>query len=253
MLDELPQAEATRQAFVAMVKQLAKVFPELDETKAVIVDQLASDLELPIVRLAPAVAFARGEPWWSGTSPASAAGPWTIRANSVILDFAKIGTWADYIAVRAQLVPAPTSPITTEDPQTAPIAVVDGPKPGKRPKSYEERWRVEGEVGQGGQAQVFKVTDRADTSGRVYALKRIKNPNRRERFQKEIEALKRLSHPGIPEIVDHSTPEDGLLWLVMPFAEDGSLEERRLLYKGNIDITMSTALAPARAALQPRP
>jgi len=242
VLDELPEAERIRQTLVQMVRQLAQRFP--NDPSAVRLELLAHDVDQPTESLLPAVAFSFGEPWWGGTSPTPKATDWTIRANSKVLSCAKILNWADYMAVRGKLVPPAPNRYVVNLAETVPLAGSESPN---RPKSYDRRWRIVEDIDQGGQAHVFKVVDRSDSSGTVFALKRMKNPKRKGRFDQEIGALKLLTHPAIPKIVDHSVPSDEDQWLVMPFAEDGNLKDKVALFKGNIDSTLQVSLNLADA------
>ncbi|MCA1606590.1 MAG: protein kinase [Acidobacteria bacterium] len=63
------------------------------------------------------------------------------------------------------------------------------------------RWRLVKSLGEGGQAHTFHVHDvhrRLDG----FVLKRLKNPSRKARFEREIDALRRLNSPQIPTVVD---------------------------------------------------
>jgi serine/threonine protein kinase len=98
-------------------------------------------------------------------------------------------------------------------------------------KTYGGRWQiVEGKasIGRGGQAEVFRVFDTRNEHGGEYALKRILNPARHVRFQREIEAVRRVQHPNIVKLVDHSALDNingaaEKQFIVMPIAEGGNL------------------------------
>lgn len=117
-------------------------------------------------------------------------------------------------------------------------------------KIYGNRWRLLGapHLGQGGQGDVFKVVDVRGEHPGEYALKRIRDPKRQARFENEIEATRRLQHPSIVLLIDHSALDrpDGNtapLFLVMPLAQGGDLSapERAASYKGNLDSTLIVA------------
>jgi serine/threonine protein kinase len=77
----------------------------------------------------------------------------------------------------------------------------------------------------GGQADVFRVA-RADDSGE-YALKRLKNPNRAERFAREIGAMRALRAAGsmcVPPIIDDGQDSKRRPYYVIPWCEAGSLD-----------------------------
>jgi hypothetical protein len=64
-------------------------------------------------------------------------------------------------------------------------------------KRYGGRWEVvEGpRLGDGGQSQVFRVRDLKNPDAGQFALKRVTDITRRERFRREVEAIKRLTDP----------------------------------------------------------
>ena len=110
-------------------------------------------------------------------------------------------------------------------------------------KIYGGRWVVRGTLGEGGQAHVFRVQDKRAEHHGDFALKRILNPTRSSRFQNEVEAIKRLQHPNIIRLIDHSAfdgADNERQYLVMPIAEGGDLaHDRRLsLYTDNIDAVL---------------
>ena len=97
-------------------------------------------------------------------------------------------------------------------------------------KVYGGRWQLvdNPELGRGGQGTVFRVKDRSGVLQGEFALKRVPDVNRRERFLYEIEAIKRLTdpdhqaHPNIISLIDHSALDDTgnpeKQFLVMPAA-----------------------------------
>ena len=87
-------------------------------------------------------------------------------------------------------------------------------------------WHSTGETHQSGQAWVYRVNRRNDP--REYALKRLKNPGRRNRFVREVETMTRLRAAGlavVPEIVEAELEGDQP-YFVMPWYADGSLQAR---------------------------
>lgn len=122
-------------------------------------------------------------------------------------------------------------------------------------KLYGGRWRIVGaRLGQGGQSEVFRATDESRALEGEYALKRVLNPARHDRFRAEVDAIRKLKHPNIIALVDHSALEvsegdEERQYLVMPIAAGGSLADpgRVALYKGNIEGTLQVALQLASA------
>lgn len=70
-------------------------------------------------------------------------------------------------------------------------------------------------VGEGGHARVFRAQAE---SGEILAVKRLlapPGPLELARFEREAEALARLSHPALPRFVDHGIDEEGRPYLCM--------------------------------------
>ena len=68
---------------------------------------------------------------------------------------------------------------------------------------YGGRWKIVENVGEGGQAWVYKVQDQRDGSTN-WILKRLKNPARLARFEREVQALEALDSPHIAKTEDYS-------------------------------------------------
>jgi serine/threonine protein kinase len=94
-------------------------------------------------------------------------------------------------------------------------------------KLYGERWKTGDALGQGGQGQVFRAVDTSGEYAGEFALKRIINPHRHQRFRNEIEAIKKLHHPNVIRLIDHSALDDPSSdekqFMVMPIAAGGDL------------------------------
>jgi serine/threonine protein kinase len=121
-----------------------------------------------------------------------------------------------------------------------------------RLKLYGNRYESVGrDVGGGGQGDVLRVRDTLDPLKAEYALKRLKDAARYERFLNEIEALRGIDHPNVIKIIDHSgegVPGDTKhkYWFVMPLAS-GNLEQRVGLYRGDLDGVLRVAIQLADA------
>jgi serine/threonine protein kinase len=97
------------------------------------------------------------------------------------------------------------------------------------------------DAGEGGQANVYRVVDRTGELKGDFALKRLRNRERVDRFRTEVAAIHRIKHPGVITILDHSDLADETLraqYYVMPFAQHGDLRKRRALYRDNLDGTI---------------
>lgn len=82
-------------------------------------------------------------------------------------------------------------------------------------------------IGGGWQADVYRVYNR-NGPGKFLALKLLKNKDAkaRERFHREIKAMKNLDHPRIVKIIDSSNEGEDFLFYVMPYIEGArSLKE----------------------------
>ncbi len=91
---------------------------------------------------------------------------------------------------------------------------------------FGSRWENQGSFREGGQAQTFKVVDKNDPKRPVRILKRLKNPKRSDRFDREIQAGLALAHGNILPILDHGVSGDGKPYFVTPFCSRGNLEEQ---------------------------
>jgi len=82
-------------------------------------------------------------------------------------------------------------------------------------------WRPTGvTLGSGGQADVHLVTRRGEADSTTAALKALRNVHSRqakERFRREIEAVKQLDHPSIVTILDQSEVDDPFQFYVMEY------------------------------------
>lgn len=105
-----------------------------------------------------------------------------------------------------------------------------------------ERYLIEKELAEGGQAEVFLAHDQ-HLLNRPVVLKVMRadsHGNRwlKSRFQKEMQALARIDHPGVVGILDVGELEDGSPYLIIQYIPGVSL--RQLLAQGPVP--------PARAA-----
>lgn len=78
-----------------------------------------------------------------------------------------------------------------------------------------------------GQAHVFRVRRVSDPA--TYALKRLKDPKRSGRFEREVKAMKELREAGfhsVPPIVDDGVDRRGRGYYVMPWYEAAPFKTR---------------------------
>lgn len=94
-------------------------------------------------------------------------------------------------------------------------------------KALAGQYRLEGELGRGAMAQVFKAEDLRHP--RAVAVKllppEMATPVAAERFLREIRITSRLQHPHILPLLD-SGAAHGLCWYVMPLVTGVSLRDR---------------------------
>ena len=84
------------------------------------------------------------------------------------------------------------------------------------------KWLVERSLDEGGQAHVYVVRERDSDKQDLFALKRLRSSKRIDRFKAEVDAMNRLNHGNIVQVVDQDL-ETEKPWYVMKFYEDGNL------------------------------
>jgi serine/threonine protein kinase len=78
-----------------------------------------------------------------------------------------------------------------------------------------------------GQAWVYRVRRRGESNGRLYALKRLRNPDRKGRFVREVQTMRRLLNEhsvAVPEVIAEDL-DDARPWFVTAWFAGGSLED----------------------------
>ena len=95
------------------------------------------------------------------------------------------------------------------------------------PAALSDRYEIEGEIGRGGMATVFRARDRRH--GSQVAIKVLRQELvvalGGERFTREVRVTAGLQHPHILPLLD-SGEADGLPYYVMPFVDGASLAHR---------------------------
>jgi len=86
-----------------------------------------------------------------------------------------------------------------------------------KPPLFDHRYRLDGEIGQGGMAVVYRAQD--ERLGRPVAIKRMRaqlaaDPAFLARFRREAQAVANLSHPNLAAVYD-SGEVDGVPYIAM--------------------------------------
>jgi eukaryotic-like serine/threonine-protein kinase len=84
-------------------------------------------------------------------------------------------------------------------------------------------WRIEGTLGEGGQAQVFKVRRESDPTGPSFAYKLLRKNKGGEkafqRFRQEIATLQKIDNPGIVKVIDWSKDDGADQYYIMEYVD----------------------------------
>ncbi len=91
----------------------------------------------------------------------------------------------------------------------------NAPEQGFQGRDILGRYRVDGELGRGGLATVFRATEIA--TGRVVALKVLDHSSSRVTtlFEREYHVLASLKHPSVIEVYDFGISDDGKRFYTM--------------------------------------
>ena len=127
-------------------------------------------------------------------------------------------------------------------------------------------WQATGKtLGSGGQGEVQIVAHETDPEGQKYALKVLRNAGSRQarqRFRREIEAIKNLTSSMIVKVIDHSREDDSFQFYVMEYHDgaktlDSIITSATNPYHGNVTMSLDLfeqvllAIAECQAADPP--
>jgi len=90
-------------------------------------------------------------------------------------------------------------------------------------KIFSDRWEIIRSIGEGGQAYIYLVKDLKIQDDKNYVLKRLKKTKRKERFEREIEALRSIESPYIEKVIDFNISGRDFYY-VMPYYTEKTLE-----------------------------
>jgi serine/threonine protein kinase len=85
-------------------------------------------------------------------------------------------------------------------------------------------WTLVRDLSEGGQAHTFVVRRSGGSDPNEYVLKRQKNPNREDYFEREIRACMSLDHPNVLKVLEHGKTPKGKPFLITEYCPGGSLE-----------------------------
>ena len=93
---------------------------------------------------------------------------------------------------------------------------------------FAGRYRLDGLVGSGGMANVYKAYD--EKAGMTVAIKMLKDEHKEDmeflrRFEREASAVISLSHPNIVQSYDAGTDQNGVSYIVLEYVEGMTLKE----------------------------
>ena len=101
-----------------------------------------------------------------------------------------------------------------------------------------DKWRLDALIGVGGMAAVYAATHR---NGKRAAIKLLSHDlsdgqATRTRFLREGYVANKVGHPGVVNVLDDDTSEDGRAFLVMELLEGETLKARWMRWKGRMPV-----------------
>jgi serine/threonine protein kinase len=113
-----------------------------------------------------------------------------------------------------------------------------------------DRFEIQEQMKAGGMGEVFRARDRV--SDRAVAVKVLSDgrDHRNTRFEREVELLSELSHPGIVRYISHGATPSGSWFLVMEWLDGEDLKARldRASLTMSEAVTLATRVAEALGA-----
>ncbi len=91
--------------------------------------------------------------------------------------------------------------------------------------NFGPNWRHVRDLGEGGQAHTFVVVSTNGASAVEHVAKRLKNPKRLDRFDRELRVIDSLRHPHILSLVDQGVDSKGRPFVVTEFCRGGNLKD----------------------------
>jgi serine/threonine protein kinase len=108
-------------------------------------------------------------------------------------------------------------------------------------QTFAQRFRLEARAEAGAMGEIYRALDLS--TGEVVAVKILRDTSApiRQRFEREVEALEGISHPGIVRYIAHGTTRDGEPFLVMEWLEGEDLAA--LLSRRRLTVSEALTLA----------
>jgi serine/threonine-protein kinase len=97
-------------------------------------------------------------------------------------------------------------------------------------------WKLETQLGQGGQGDVFLAVRATQPGGQKHAFKFLNDkgsPKARERFRQELKALTTIDHPGMVKVVQYAQPADTFQYYVMEYVDGAENLGKRIARNTN--------------------
>jgi serine/threonine protein kinase len=127
-------------------------------------------------------------------------------------------------------------PSEAQSPHPIPIATGDERIQLQRMAAWPPSgWNIEKSLSEGGQAWTYLARRSDGSDQKLRVIKRLKNKDRLARFVKEIEALRKLSHPGIVAILETTASPLEAPFYVAEYCERGDLSKVNLSSKSLLE------------------
>src|SRR6266404_5721992 len=88
---------------------------------------------------------------------------------------------------------------------------------------FPPQWSRVKDPPEGGQGHTFVVCRSNASDKKPYVLKRLKNPKRKDYFDREIQVCKSLDHPNVLKVIESGETPKGKPYLITEYCDGGSL------------------------------
>jgi serine/threonine protein kinase len=87
---------------------------------------------------------------------------------------------------------------------------------------FPPQWTLVRVLPEGGQSHTFIVRRADGSDDKQYVLKRLKNPKRKDYFDREIQVCMTLDHPNVLKVLENGVTPKGTPFLLTGYCNDGS-------------------------------